>query len=1544
MISGGNKIYKIFILSCPTILVVAAFFIFFLFVANLVKIEPVFAQGSYGFENINMGLGKAELIDIVNNAIRIFLSFLGIIAVGFIIYGGFIWMTAGGSAESIKKAKMIIVNAIIGLIIIFLSYAIASFVIGQLESAVNGGGGGGGGGGGDIFPGDRFQIRGIETTYAQPGGYHQNVYLCSNIQTRFNNWVERGSVESAESSGTLNIIRRLNNSNLEGSWQTAGNTVIFKHPSIFESNAEYQVIFPKTISNTQNPPKFLRACVASGGCQETETSFIWNFTSGEESDSESPRITSTYPISNRSSEDYPDENVFRSPIISVNFSEAIDASTVIEENSFMPIANNIIIQRISVQEGQILETLNNSNFEIEIKEKGFYLILNNNYLFDSLTWYRITLNNITDLCNNPLTSSFIWEFKTNDQIGSYCVYHSDCVSNCCSNDVCASANRCGSDGGDEGDACVWNNECASACCRSDRCARQEQCASVVIPSVGSTAPPANASNVCRNILISASFDQLMDVGSFKNNVFLTSNEQIIEGGVSGYSIDSNNDRIVDRTILTFSPKNLLAENSAHQVSIRGGLDGVKSRQGISMNSDYNWNFTTGNTICQIDKVEIMVEPPGEVKEKDLFECAGRNDCPNDQNAMPGNQHRYIAQALDSSGNLLSVSYIWAEIDPQEIINISSNSINNPFITAQSKNGRAFLKVQAETQGFENESSMGMGGISIDVFICENPWPSLIEFPYIDNETNFSTTYCRDGKTLLPNFDSQVVILGRGEVVKEFLFKENNGKDAIGIRVMKNSKKLDSLAWYRENAPNPGNPASLIIDGYEAWKDGRTVYVNAANSAGGITYTNIYLISYNQDAAKETIDIFNQMLNNLRFNTNIERLREKIALQRNVKRWGDINEISDLLEKYKNSYGYYPKLESGSYLKGISVSAWKSWQDTLGKDLGAVLPIDPVNEFGLCPGYDAKTCWNEERKEFDGNLPEEFPEESYIYIYTTFDQGKTYSLNYVSEYPTNACQELSQCEFENNCYSFSSCHPNGSGYYCVLGEWKNSCGNKVTQCGEECDGNDETASCLAPGGYQGARKRICGNNCVFGEWTECLALGSCGNGIREPNETCDDGFLNGQPGYCSANCDILAKTWDSSLEFSEGEQVNVNLNGNQIQLDLQEIETEYIWLANSSDNRVVKLNIEDGSLVGAYLVGVNPSRTAVDISGDVWIANRDSANVTKLRGADGGLLKTCSVGNGPKGAAIDNQGYVWIANYEDGINGTIMKLSGDDTNCQILETINVGGGPYGAVVDGLGNVWISNRGANKIDRIEISNSRLTNYTDIISPYGIAIDRDNNVWIANYDPSGATKLDPVTGLRTFFSIEGNGRGIAVDKNNNIWMAMSGDNTVVNLNNQGSLLGRYGVGEHPIGVASDSDGNIWVINLNSGNATKLRGLDGVVLGTYPVGNNPYTYSDMTGYALRSITMRAGIWRTNFDSQRIGMHQSQIVLETEEPPLTNIRTRIKSAVNEDSLAAAEWSDYYTERNIIIETDRWLQIEIVLSSESDDVSPTISSISVSSP
>lgn len=82
------------------------------------------------------GLGEADLVTTIANIINVGLGFLGIVAVAIIILGGFKWVTAGGEAEKVSKAKKYIFQGLIGLVIVLAAYAIATFALGAILEAM----------------------------------------------------------------------------------------------------------------------------------------------------------------------------------------------------------------------------------------------------------------------------------------------------------------------------------------------------------------------------------------------------------------------------------------------------------------------------------------------------------------------------------------------------------------------------------------------------------------------------------------------------------------------------------------------------------------------------------------------------------------------------------------------------------------------------------------------------------------------------------------------------------------------------------------------------------------------------------------------------------------------------------------------------------------------------------------------------------------------------------------------------------------------------------------------------------------------------------------------------------------------------------------------------------------------------------------------------------------------------------------------------------------------------------------------------------------
>ncbi len=77
----------------------------------------------------NSLVGNTKRLDAVVLDMMNWVTWLGtLVAVGYGIYGGFLYMTAGGDDEQVKKAKWVFKQVAIGLVVIVLAYSLVSFI------------------------------------------------------------------------------------------------------------------------------------------------------------------------------------------------------------------------------------------------------------------------------------------------------------------------------------------------------------------------------------------------------------------------------------------------------------------------------------------------------------------------------------------------------------------------------------------------------------------------------------------------------------------------------------------------------------------------------------------------------------------------------------------------------------------------------------------------------------------------------------------------------------------------------------------------------------------------------------------------------------------------------------------------------------------------------------------------------------------------------------------------------------------------------------------------------------------------------------------------------------------------------------------------------------------------------------------------------------------------------------------------------------------------------------------------------------------------
>lgn len=114
--------------------------IFFLIALTSLSYLPVnkvlAADGSYGLDasagEISAFKGQSIQDDFIQTKagqiIGVLLSFVGVLFLILMIYAGLMWMTAQGNSQKVDKAKELLINSIIGIIIIFSAYALTAFI------------------------------------------------------------------------------------------------------------------------------------------------------------------------------------------------------------------------------------------------------------------------------------------------------------------------------------------------------------------------------------------------------------------------------------------------------------------------------------------------------------------------------------------------------------------------------------------------------------------------------------------------------------------------------------------------------------------------------------------------------------------------------------------------------------------------------------------------------------------------------------------------------------------------------------------------------------------------------------------------------------------------------------------------------------------------------------------------------------------------------------------------------------------------------------------------------------------------------------------------------------------------------------------------------------------------------------------------------------------------------------------------------------------------------------------------------------------------
>lgn len=456
---------------------------------------------------------------------------------------------------------------------------------------------------------------------------------------------------------------------------------------------------------------------------------------------------------------------------------------------------------------------------------------------------------------------------------------------------------------------------------------------------------------------------------------------------------------------------------------------------------------------------------------------------------------------------------------------------------------------------------------------------------------------------------------------------------------------------------------------------------------------------------------------------------------------------------------------------------------------------------------------------------------------------------------------------------------------------------------------------------------------------------------------------------SAPLSSWAKTYSMPADFVNGgelQHLSAGVEGVTVERGVVPPEA-YTYVAQPSEGVVVKVETQSGRQVARYHSNLlskcavcsktasywSPSRTSVDIEGNVWVANRAPGawgSVTKIAANPAACIDRN--GNGVIDTSRDVNGDGLVATSSD-------EFLGQNDEC-IVTTIPVGlSGFYlqAVAVDRDGNVWVGAYNAKTAYQIDpATGSIVRSVTVPVNPYGFTV-RDNYLYVAGYS-SGVARVDLATGAGVRKScgvgwglaVDSNGKawfggyysggilrvdfdaedgctrfdpasttitGVAIDGEGQIWASAYTKKFVHKYDSSGNLLGKVatpGAAGHAIDVGHD--GSIWVPGYSADiyriESGAPGGPPGAVTKTSsghplrPAVSND-SYSDTTGFIVRNSSAQEGTWTAKQDSAKNGTLWGVVAWTAATPPGTSVRAEVRAA---DSPAALELAPFMTVAN----------------------------------
>ncbi len=339
---------------------------------------------------------------------------------------------------------------------------------------------------------------------------------------------------------------------------------------------------------------------------------------------------------------------------------------------------------------------------------------------------------------------------------------------------------------------------------------------------------------------------------------------------------------------------------------------------------------------------------------------------------------------------------------------------------------------------------------------------------------------------------------------------------------------------------------------------------------------------------------------------------------------------------------------------------------------------------------------------------------------------------------------------------------------------------------------------------------------------------------------------------------------------------------------------------------------------------------------------------------------------------------WVATYNKEVNN-FYRVDGKTGALSGPYPLPTPHRVYGCAVDSQGILWSVNRNNPEGTLVALNTRNPVEVSPVMTApwepslfYGIAVGLDDHIWIGGQFSGRTYRYRPD---RTSFATLSQGswtgieeppglgatRGIAPDNRGWVWVA--GNNGFIwridqNIG-EGLQPGSPDIwqvtGSQISGVGVDFDGHLWAISSEANGLSRLE-VDGLGAPLLPVGSQttdfvsvgetPYTYSDFTGYGLKSFTKPMGRYRVQLEPCAAGekANWAQVTWSATTPPGTSVSLRVRAG--NSATTFGQWHGPYLSSPAILDLTAasplvpnpasMFQLEFILENSGDTYTPTL--------